>query len=1173
MRCDDYRDRMLDLVYGLLDPAEAAALESHAATCPACTAAMAAAKGDQTLLAKAAKTSFPQVRFEKPVERYVEPRRLLPRTRFVRWAVAAGIVLAVAGVVGPSLHSAVHSATVDRSASLALANTRQARERYSTEKTAYDTRLSAGRLALAEANATHDEILARWEAAEIAAVTRNPFSVEVTGPASAVAGAPNDYRIRATDSVGRPVSAAVEVAVADSTGKLRAEAKFEPDAAMKGVTFRLPASAWTDLPAGAGLTMRITAADATGQQSRLAEPINLLPPVYTTHLATDRPLYQPGETVFFRSLTLDRTRLLPPERDLALRYVLADPAGRPTALTLSGMSSPAVLEGVSPKPVPGPDGKPIRGVGCGSFALPRTIADGDYTLAVYELPADWTKLELPVGSVPLAKRVIHVHRFLPSRVSTNFIFNATAYRPGDTVVATLTAAELGKPLATIPILTAVTVDGKRVSGVKAPFNLDGEGKAEIRFDLPGDASLTKAVIKVTILKADRGEVVSRAVPLAGSKVLVDCFPEGGDFVAGLETRVYFRARTADGKPVEFRGELFDGEAVVAPAATVVDPNEPGVNRGFGTVTFTPKAGKRYVLRSPAGEFPLPAVKAEGVAMSVPAGVVAANQPLMVKLTTTQERKTVVVGAYTRGRPVATARTILEPGKPATVELKPEADAPGGVTRVTVFEEADDPMPGRKVLTPVAERLVFRKPTESLVLGYSATPGMATTLSIDAKTEAGRPTAAVLWAAVANESVFGRADDRTARGLPAHFYICGEVEKPDDLEFADFLLTDHPKAAESLDLLLGTQGWRRFAEQDPAQFRRTAPSDAADRLMVAVGSRGPVPAAFRPLVQRVAEKFQPQYRDALTAVESAEKLTVVDATPAETAKQQYSNALTALAQLDGPISADEDWRVFRIPVALGFLLVAGILAVERSRSFRRGDPERKYLTAAVVVAAGLAAFLIVTSTVSPIDTQDIRSELRQGNAAEIEYYRPGRPITYRSPAVAVNNGPGAVRLPAREMVNAPPDQIIPVPPATESPEGLGSPLESAATGRPTVRLTAGVESIPWDRAFREHVLKKVSAAVPPHPLAEKVTSAVPTLPPCVVREYAHAGPPAAPPGNDRFDATDTVLWHPVVVVPGTGKVELPFTLSAATGYRVLVAGHTLDGRVGTVTGPLFDSGKK
>src|SRR5262249_49515103 len=47
----------------------------------------------------------------------------------------------------------------------------------------------------------------------------------------------------------------------------------------------------------------------------------------------------------------------------------------------------------------------------------------------------------------------------------------------------------------------------------------------------------------------------------------------------------------------------------------------------------------------------------------------------------------------------------------------------------------------------------------------------------------------------------------------------EVRNPEDLENADVLLSDHPGAAASLDLLLGCQGWRRFAEQDPNNFKR------------------------------------------------------------------------------------------------------------------------------------------------------------------------------------------------------------------------------------------------------------------------------------------------------------------------------------------------------------------
>jgi len=63
------------------------------------------------------------------------------------------------------------------------------------------------------------------------------------------------------------------------------------------------------------------------------------------------------------------------------------------------------------------------------------------------------------------------------------------------------------------------------------------------------------------------------------------------------------------------------------------------------------------------------------------------------------------------------------------------------------------------------------------------------------------------------------EKKTARSLPTHFLLTTEVRNPEDLENADVLLGKHPKAAQALDLLLGSQGWRRFAEQDPKTFQQ------------------------------------------------------------------------------------------------------------------------------------------------------------------------------------------------------------------------------------------------------------------------------------------------------------------------------------------------------------------
>jgi hypothetical protein len=68
---------------------------------------------------------------------------------------------------------------------------------------------------------------------------------------------------------------------------------------------------------------------------------------------------------------------------------------------------------------------------------------------------------------------------------------------------------------------------------------------------------------------------------------------------------------------------------------------------------------------------------------------------------------------------------------------------------------------------------------------------------------------------------------------------------------------------------------------------------------------------------------------------------------------------------------------------------------------------------------------------------------------------------------------------------------------------------------------------------------------------------------VVREFAHYRDPSL--GDVRSDFTETIYWHPVLVVPATGKATVEFDLSDDIArYQVLVAGHTLDGRIGAIT---------
>src|SRR5262249_10880919 len=157
----------------------------------------------------------------------------------------------------------------------------------------------------------------------------------------------------------------------------------------------------------------------------------------------------------------------------------------------------------------------------------------------------------------------------------------------------------------------------------------------------------------------------------------------------------------------------------------------------------------------------------------------------------------------------------------------------GVYRVTVFEErGNDKQP---TLVPVAERLVYREPAEKLLLTAKPdknvyVPGDKAKVALSSLNEDEKLAPAILMGAVVANSIVRMTNEKPHGSMPTHFLLTSEVKSPEDLEYADFLVGSHPKAAAALDLLLGTQGWRRFMEQDPAKFHKEH-ADDADRLFV------------------------------------------------------------------------------------------------------------------------------------------------------------------------------------------------------------------------------------------------------------------------------------------------------------------------------------------------------
>jgi hypothetical protein len=1203
LSCEACRNLLLDHLYDLLEADERAALMAHLETCGECRAALNEAKAQQNLLATAARLEFADVRFEAPPAPAPAPAEapvllpVAPRSharKWLRYAVAASTLLG-AGLLGwlilggVSEHSSAQS-IVDRG-DAAIARAEGERAKISND--------------LNDIPRRRDKALEDFRSAQ----RDKQLRLVVTGPGTVQSGAPAEFQIQTSNLNGQPAEADVWVQVSTdgktaareidvaSKGndalRLAAAPVVEGDKQRKGL-YRVTLPPDLPLPPGSRPTLLVHARKKdSGTSTELRESLELAQAGYVTQLTTDKPMYQPGETVHFRSLTLDRITHKPPEEDLYLVFKLSGPTFKDRVILegSTALRKETAAGGVG-EAILGPDAKPVRGVGAGDLPLPDDLG-GEYVLSVEDMNGRFARQE----------RRFLVNRYQKHVLIKELDFNRTTFGPGDEVQALCKAKSASGPVKNARVDAVATVDGEPV-GKPIALQTDDLGTVTIRFTLPKQIEKGQASLAVTFKDGALVETMNRAIPIVLKKLNVEFFPEGGDLVAGLPNRVYFQARTPAGKPADLTGRLFEnGKPLDVVVETLNDPKEPGINQGQGRFHFTPKAKSRYELQidSPLGiteRIPLPTVKEDGVLLTAPEGVIAAGQPIRMAVLSTKPRD-LLVGAYCRGRLLDSVQ--LKKGE-TELTLRPTTGI-GGVVRVTVFEE----LPGeanRRNLRPVAERLIYRHPVERLRLDLhtdraSYIPGQKPTLSVSAYDEKDAPAPAIVMVAVVDRSVLAMADEKTARTMPTHFLLTTEVRRAEELEYADFLLGRHPRAAEALDLLLGTQGWRRFAEQNPAQFReelrKHGDADEAERLLVSIGQSAP---QTRDFMREEEEKLLDTFD--VEANKLAEKC-VEAGKDVETAREnpEYKTAAATLASYR---QKWDDLRHTPLFPALAALFVMGalvLLFVALMREVRRAVPY--YLGFALSTAA------VVFIAVNFLDIDGQRTESKndvlvamdahagaevKGKAAalprDLLQDRDGAGAgamakVDRAPAPAMPMAPGAVK-PGVDgahagdgKVNEGLGQGIPLAKADEKAKNAAE-LQQQNRGMDRDRFAGGIggrggeakKQIPGavlaakGMAQRGDFAKRMEAEqFRRRVLADgKERRAIEEVPPLIVRVYAHEHKGTNP--EERSDFAETLYWHPVLVLPD-GKADVSFDLcDSVTRFQAIAFAHTLDGRLGAGT---------
>ncbi|MGA2229425.1 MAG: alpha-2-macroglobulin family protein [Tepidisphaeraceae bacterium] len=494
--------------------------------------------------------------------------------------------------------------------------------------------------------------------------------------------------------------------------------------------------------------------------------------------STDKPIYRAGEIVYIRTVVLGANTHKP----------LAD-----------GSSDTAMVR------VTGPKGE-ILGSGYArmqdsvvgyAWNIPPGATGGQYKVVT----------EFPYSGYPPAERKFEVRAYRTPRLKGEIVFLRDGFGPGDLVQASLHVerAEGGVPAGASVDVNAI-VDG--ASAYHGTTTVDAQGNCAVQLTLPTQISVGDGTLSLAVSDGGVVEPIAKTIPILVNSVDISFYPEGGDLVAGLSDRVYLEARTPAKKPADIRGQIIDSHgSVVAEVNTA--------HEGRGRFTFTPRLDESYSLKllEPAGIsrlFPLPGVVASGVTLTAANDVTEKDQPLVMRCAATDG------GDYTltlrkHNTEICSRGVDLQPGVAADVSVDLPAWADGVLTATI-----SGPFGFVK-----AERLVFRQSDHNLRVTVTADkpiymPGDSATITVTTADENGNPVPAVVGITATDSTVLEMPEQRDrAPRLSEMVLLENDVRELADAQV--YLDPTDPKGPMAVDLLLGTQGWRRFATADEAKF--------------------------------------------------------------------------------------------------------------------------------------------------------------------------------------------------------------------------------------------------------------------------------------------------------------------------------------------------------------------
>jgi A-macroglobulin TED domain/Alpha-2-macroglobulin family/Carboxypeptidase regulatory-like domain/MG2 domain/A-macroglobulin receptor binding domain/Alpha-2-macroglobulin bait region domain len=478
-------------------------------------------------------------------------------------------------------------------------------------------------------------------------------------------------------------------------------------------------------------------------------------------LTTEKPIYQPGQTIHVRALGLDRASH---RADAArnLTFEVEDSRGnkvfkKSTATDRFGVASAEFSLADE--------------VNLGTYHLRAIMGDGSAASNTAEIALNVERYVLPKFKVAV-EFTEKDHK--PRR----------DYRPGDHVTGTVRANYFfGKPVDHAETTIKITsMDVAVFEAASAKGKTDKDGVYHFDLQLPpyfAGRSVSKgaarAVVEATIKdSAEHAETRGEPITVSQSALLITAVPEGGTLIPHLENQVFLLSSYPDGTPAAA------SLTVHIPGAH--DQHVTADSSGIATINFAP-GSESPTLRVDADDHrgarttvSLPLEMrggADQILLRVNHAVVKTGERIALSVVATRTRGSAYIDIVRNGQTILTRDVDLQNGQ-AELTLAATAEM-AGTLDINAY------LIGRDAQPVADHRLIFVQPADDLKIetttdAGSYKPGSDARICFRVTNARGEGVSAALGLQIVDEAVFALAEKQPGFAK-TFFYLEQEVMKP------------------------------------------------------------------------------------------------------------------------------------------------------------------------------------------------------------------------------------------------------------------------------------------------------------------------------------------------------------------------------------------------------------